>query len=73
MNELKPCPFCGGEASRGVGKACSSDYYYEVQAHCERCGAEIRHKYSLSMWTKNPEREAKRYISRLWNRRVDND
>ena len=68
MSELKPCPFCGGKVSRGVGKI--TENYFECQAHCEICGAEIRHKYATPRWIKNPEREAKRFISRMWNRRV---
>lgn len=70
MEELKPCPFCGGRASRGVGAI--AERYYECQAHCEICGAEIRHRYSMGRWVKNPEKAAKSYISRLWNRRADN-
>lgn len=71
---LKPCPFCGGRASRGIGAIdeCENPHYFEVQAHCEHCGAEIRHRYHIPRWVKNPEREAKRYISSLWNRRTDN-
>ena len=69
MAELKPCPFCGGRSSRGVKPITS--YYYEAQAHCEICGAELRIKVSMGPWVKNPEREAKRKISRLWNRRAE--
>lgn len=70
MGELKSCPFCGGKASRGVGLICQSEYYFECQAHCEHCGAEIRVRYNVYRWVKNPEREAKRYIARLWNTRT---
>lgn len=69
MAELKPCPFCGGKASRGVGAM--TPYYFEAQAHCECCGAEIRYRISVAYWYKNPEKEAKRQISRMWNRRED--
>lgn len=74
MAELKPCPFCGGKASRGIGAIdeCENPRYFECQAHCEICGAEIRVRYYIPRWVKKPEREAKRYISMLWNRRVSN-
>lgn len=68
MAELKPCPFCGGKASRGVGEIARG--YYECQAHCEICGAEIRNRYCVGSWVQNPERVAKGFISRLWNRRA---
>lgn len=68
-NNLKPCPFCGGTASRSVFPI--TKYYYEAQAHCNICGAEIRQKISIACWVKNPESVAKRQISRLWNRRIE--
>ena len=56
---LKSCPFCGGEASRGVGEIDHNP-----------CGAEIRMRYSVPRWVEKPEVAAKRYISCLWNRRT---
>ena len=70
MDTLLPCPFCGCKASRSVGLICESEYYFECQAHCEKCGAEIRMRYNVPHWVKNPEKEAKRYIARLWNTRT---
>ena len=67
MAKLRPCPFCGGIATRSA-RAITA-YYYEVEAHCNYCGCEIRHKVSMGCWVKNPEREAMRWVSRLWNKR----
>lgn len=70
MAELKQCPFCGGNASHSVDLICQSKYYFECQAHCEKCGAEIRMRYNAPHRVKSPQREAKRYIARLWNTRT---
>ena len=69
MAKLKPCPFCGGVAERSASPI--TEWYFQVEAHCMHCGAEIRHRVSLPAWTKNPEKEAKRYISRMWNGRSE--
>lgn len=68
--ELKPCPFCGGKAERVV-KVYAGKYYYIGVVNCISCGCEIRQKISMGSWIKNPEREAKRRVTRLWNRRVE--
>ena len=41
MNELKPCPFCGGEAELfyGPGLGTASCRGYTLQASCNECGA----------------------------------
>ena len=36
MTELKPCPFCGGNALSGD----TSKHYNEYLVWCTRCGAE---------------------------------
>ena len=61
MAELKPCPFCGGEARivendpLGMGKK----EFFTYGAICPSCGA--------NFW-KNTETEAEE----AWNRRADN-
>ena len=67
--KLKPCPFCGGEAIRSI-KPIVENHYYDTVAFCVNCGCRIRSKISLPRWIKNPESEAKRRISLLWNRRT---
>lgn len=36
MEELKPCPFCGGRASYGYHDCANGEYTY-----CENCGVEV--------------------------------
>lgn len=66
-NELKPCPFCGGEAKfRHIGKG---TYKNElgVLVRCKSCGASTEIYYPLG-WTSYEER--KRSVIEKWNRRV---
>ena len=63
MIELKPCPFCGGEAAlvkRDIqfGHWPSGGTWY---VHCKKC-----------LITTQPRRKADPVIE-IWNRRVDND
>ena len=59
MNELKPCPFCGGEAKTIIseGGDYTEDLYWIV---CKCCEAE-----TSTYYTDEDATEA-------WNRRVDN-
>ena len=34
MSELKPCPFCGGEAEQSITHTTHYDFYY---IHCKQC------------------------------------
>ena len=72
MIELKPCPFCGGEAKRGVARMNANPRHFTCVAYCVNCLAEIRMHYVVGAAIKNPESEAKRYIARMWNRRAGN-
>lgn len=68
-NELKPCPFCGGEVClnkinhRTLNRR---DYWFM----CEKCGAYIMLPIINSKYSSvtEIEKEAKE----LWNRRTDN-
>ena len=57
MNDLKPCPFCGGEAVIDVDPDAVRWKYYAV---CNRCCA-------TSGLTYTPQKAIE-----AWNRRVDN-
>lgn len=60
MPELKPCPFCGGEAHfanrYALGKWCRTVF-------CEKCSAVIT----------NFEGQDNEKAAELWNRRTEND
>jgi Lar family restriction alleviation protein len=57
-NELKPCPFCGGEA-----ETIKSFLYGKVTGYavyCKKCDCELK------MYT------SKQNATKAWNRRADN-
>ncbi len=56
MDELKPCPFCGGKAIYNKKK---------VRVECIRCEAQIRGVLSWRNVWNYPE-----YLAGLWNRRI---
>lgn len=57
--ELKPCPFCGGEAEVSYGYTFGAEYQY--QPNCTKCYC------SLGIY--DSEEEA----IEAWNRRTDNE
>lgn len=63
--ELKPCPFCGGEAVLIATSNCSG------YVSCTRCGIKTNKYWDESM--SMPEKERKKwytYVAKLWNRRA---
>ena len=72
MAELKPCPFCGGEAKCGVARMNANPRHFTCVAYCTDCLAEIRINHVVGAAIQNTEGAAKRYIARMWNRRVRN-
>lgn len=75
-DELKPCPFCGGEAelvdiSSGTGKA-------QFAVVCGACGASSKAykpfgNYKRSWHKEASVIEAQEYTTKAWNRRVTNE
>lgn len=61
MTELKPCPFCGGEADISRWGGFLSQYYYIVQ--CKECVGMVMTKPSVNA----SEAEA----IEAWNRRAE--
>ena len=60
MTELKPCPFCGGEAA----VRWTSFFSAEARVECGQCGCR-------TMFCKsNTSEDARRLAEMLWNRRV---
>ena len=63
--ELKPCPFCGGEALFETNQAISSHIEYEAyRVSCWTCGVRTGW-HALS--------EGKKHVIEIWNRRADDE
>jgi len=61
MSKLKPCPFCGGEATIQP----EGDYH---EIHCEDCGIELnRRTYdeTVTAWNTRAETEAEKKIRKI--------
>lgn len=63
MDELKPCPFCGGEACFTINGLKKRIYCY-----CWVCGAR---GFSISYQDK-PDQSQIKAVKREWNRRTNN-
>lgn len=71
--ELKPCPFCGGEAKLRESPNSRSEEgmsFYEVR--CKKCGVHVTGK-SFNFWTveydhENPQDQLS--AAKRWNKRV---
>lgn len=67
-DELKPCPFCGGEATPIVGQQPNSgDLSYSVA--CVQCNTAI-FRANTKAW--NPYKSIKEAVD-AWNWRVENE
>lgn len=65
MDELKPCPFCGGEGHMEIkDRADYREYYQTGFIVCERCGCRTRSVDTSHGW--------KKIVIEAWNRRVNN-
>ena len=68
MSELKPCPFCGGNAELG-----GDDAHEYAVVYCEECGnstdgylvAECGYHHASEAWNKRTTEEALTEINRL--------
>ena len=66
MEELKPCPFCGGEIEERGGSCNYNKGIITLDLKCEKCGTIFKFK---SKWTVNPYEEA----IEAWNRRTESE
>lgn len=60
-NELKPCPFCGGEAMLD-----------REEIFCDYCYVSLKFENMVYNGKAKTLKEAKEMGIELWNRRVDN-
>lgn len=82
MAELKPCPFCGGEAEVETHFSCVYERIYG-EVTCKNCGTQKRgnktfdtygasyERYDTKEWILNAHEEAKQSAIEGWNRRAD--
>ena len=79
MAELKPCPFCGGEATFSINatKSGNGQVGFEFSIRCSRCNATVpRAKQSvcLSMWADgsiNLVDDGRGKAAAAWNERAN--
>ena len=65
MSELKPCPFCGGEAEMGRRHSCYDKW--EPSDYIPRC------KDTKCMGRTTRRFKTEQAAIEAWNRRVDNE
>lgn len=75
--ELKPCPFCGGEAFLKYGKPATFGTF-EVLVICKKCSASVAGVSRINFKThgfkeKNGYDIAQQQAIKSWNRRADNE
>lgn len=61
-NELKPCPFCNGQAKIEVNMSA-----FTAKVYCTSCNASMKNCYRGNEWI---EKFMENLISEEWNRRV---
>lgn len=66
MDNLKPCPFCGGEAVLNHGHMITATGQYLANVKCSECGIATRVVWS----TDSPEEAVKEAIE-AWNKRAE--
>ena len=73
MTELKPCPFCGGEARISINSDTNIVFGEETWAiaFCGSCGIRTPRFYFCP--EQNERCEAEMMVTKRWNRRTAND
>jgi Lar family restriction alleviation protein len=67
-NELKPCPFCGGEAYYRKPIDEKGTAMVRVGVECKKCGA---YPFSTMIYEGESEQRKKAVAAKFWNRRAE--
>lgn len=65
--ELKPCPFCGGEAYYRTPTHLKGTAFDVVAVECKQCGAS---PYAVEVYEFDTAENKRKAIADFWNRRV---
>lgn len=68
MEELKPCPFCGGEAYFRTPMKEKGTAFCSVSVECKRCGAS---PFETMVYEGEDDANKKLTAAKHWNRRVN--
>ena len=66
MDDIKPCPFCGGSIDERGGLCNYNKKIMTLDLLCNKCGTIFKFK---SKWIENPYTEA----IEAWNRRIKDE
>lgn len=68
MTELKPCPFCGGEAYFRMPIKEKGTAFCSVSVECKRCGAS---PFAIMVYEGENDTHKMLAAAKYWNRRVN--
>lgn len=72
--KLKPCPFCGREATTSIVISCGNLIgSIRFLIRCPACKIELCSNYIQSYGTFDEAEKAKQKVIENWNRRINND
>lgn len=66
MINLKPCPFCGGEAYFRTPQHVNNTAFDVMIVECRHCGAA---PYGVEVYQYDDDEHKKEAIAEIWNRR----
>lgn len=69
VQQLKSCPFCGGEAYYRKPEHFKGTAFDIMRIECKKCGAT---PYAVEVYEGKTETEKRETIARFWNRRANN-
>lgn len=70
VQQLKSCPFCGGEPYYRKPEHLSKTAFDVMRIECKKCGAT---PYAVEVYEGKTETEKRETIARFWNRRADDE